>query len=60
MFKTIIVALCMLQSVHVVAQEFSIEGTVKDGKSNQLLAGATVQLENLSTGQGGTNRIEIT
>ncbi len=53
MFKSIIVALCMLQSVHVVAQEFSIAGTVRDGKSNQLLEGATIQLEK-------TNRGEVT
>ncbi len=35
----------MLLSAHVAAQEFSIAGTVRDGKSNQVLAGASVQVE---------------
>ena len=43
----------MLLSARVAAQEFSIVGTVKDGKSNQVLAGASVQLEN-------SNRAEVT
>src|SRR6478609_9611215 len=53
MFKSIIVACTMLLSARVGAQEFSIAGTVKDGKSNQVLAGATVQLEN-------SNRVDVT
>jgi iron complex outermembrane recepter protein len=53
MFKSIIVACVMLLSARVAAQEFSIAGTVKDGKSNQVLAGATVQLEN-------SNHVEVT
>src|SRR6187549_2294174 len=59
MFKSIIVACVMLLSARVAAQEFSIAGTVKDGKSNQVLAGATVQLENLSADKAGSNRIEV-
>ncbi|MEO7988414.1 MAG: TonB-dependent receptor [Chryseolinea sp.] len=53
MFKSIIVACVMLLSARVAAQEFSIAGTVRDGKSNQVLAGASVQLEK-------SNRAEVT
>ncbi len=60
MFKSIIVACAMLLPARVAAQEFSIAGTVKDGKSNQVLAGASVQLENLPTGKAGSNRAEVT
>lgn len=38
----------MLISTSVVAQEFSLSGTVKDVKNRQVLAGASVQLENSS------------
>ncbi len=51
MFKSIIVACTMLLSARVAAQEFSIAGTVIDGKSNQVLAGASVQLENSNSAE---------
>ncbi len=46
MFKSMIVAVVVLISTQAIAQLFSIAGTVKNGKSNQVLAGASVQLEN--------------
>src|SRR4051794_23887433 len=46
MFKSMILATVVLLSMSARAQEFSITGSVRDGKSNQVLAGATVQLEN--------------
>ncbi len=45
MFKSMILTAVVLLSMSARAQEFSIAGTVRDGKSNQVLAGATVQLE---------------
>lgn len=45
MFKSVAIAGFMLLSTCALAQEFSISGTVKDGKTNQVLAGASVQLE---------------
>ena len=50
MFKSMIMAAFLLLSARASAQEFSITGTVKDGKSNQVLTGATVQLTGLSRG----------
>src|SRR6218665_1138253 len=62
MFKSMIVAMAMLLSMHAVAQNFSIGGSVKNGKSNQVLAGATVQVENQKryaiTDEFGRFRIE--
>jgi len=48
MFKSMIMAAMVLLSTGVAAQEFSITGIVRDGKSNQILTGATVQVESLS------------
>ncbi|HEY5826141.1 MAG TPA: TonB-dependent receptor, partial [Cyclobacteriaceae bacterium] len=53
MFKSMILATVVLLSMSARAQEFSITGSVRDGKGNQVLAGATVQLET-------TNRIAVT
>src|SRR6478609_2363831 len=53
MFKSMILATVVLLSMSARAQEFSITGSVRDGKGNQVLAGATVQLE-------GTSRIAVT
>jgi len=62
MFKSMIVAAAVLLSTHAIAQQFSITGTVKNGKSNQVLAGASVQLENQNrfavTDEFGRFRIE--
>jgi iron complex outermembrane receptor protein len=51
MFKSMIMAAMVLLSAHLSAQEFSITGIVKDGKSSQVLTGATVQIEGLSRGE---------
>jgi len=53
MFKSMMLAAVVLLSMSAKAQEFSIAGSVRDGKNNQVLAGATVQLEN-------TVRISVT
>ena len=62
MFKSMIVAVVVLLSTHAIAQHFSIAGTVKNGKSNQVLAGASVQVENQNrfavTDEFGRFRIE--
>ncbi|MBA4144933.1 MAG: TonB-dependent receptor, partial [Cytophaga sp.] len=62
MFKSMIVAVVVLLSTHTIAQHFSIAGTVKNGKSNQVLAGASVQVENQNrfavTDEFGRFRIE--
>src|SRR6478609_5313048 len=50
MFKSMIMAAMVLLSARLTAQEFSITGIVKDGKSNQVLTGASVQVEGLSKG----------
>ncbi|HZX74020.1 MAG TPA: TonB-dependent receptor [Cyclobacteriaceae bacterium] len=43
-------AAMVLLSARLTAQEFSITGIVRDGKSNQALTGASVQVEGLSKG----------
>ncbi len=62
MFKSMIVAVVVLLSTHAIAQNFSIAGSVKNGKSNQVLAGASVQVENQNrfavTDEFGRFRIE--
>lgn len=62
MFKSMIMAAMVLLSARLTAQEFSITGIVRDGKSNQVLAGATVQVEGLSnvtiTDEFGRFRLE--
>jgi iron complex outermembrane receptor protein len=50
----------VLTSLHTIAQNFSITGTVKDGKSNQALTGASVRVENIPEGQSGFNRLVVT
>src|SRR5689334_5828222 len=61
MLKSLTVAITMLVSTGVVAQQFSISGTVRDEK-NQALAGASVQVENSSrataTDEFGKFRLE--
>lgn len=52
MYKVFLVAAVMLLSARVYAQEFSIAGSVRDAKNNQVLTGATLQLE-------GTNRATV-
>jgi iron complex outermembrane receptor protein len=55
MFKLVTIAVVMLLSTCAVAQEFSqssqlgISGTVKDGKTNEVLVGASVQLNGQAT-----------
>ncbi len=46
MFKSVVIAGVMLLSTSAIAQEFSISGTVRDGRTNQILEGASVQREN--------------
>src|SRR6478609_800713 len=62
MFKSMIMEAMILLSARVTAQEFSITGIVRDGKSNQVLTGATVQVESLSnvtvTDEFGRFRLE--
>ena len=48
MYKVFLVAAVMLLSARVYAQEFSIAGSVRDAKNNQVLTGATLQLEGTS------------
>src|SRR5687767_4014347 len=48
MLKVVAVTMTMLVSTCVVAQQFSISGTVKNEK-NQPLAGAPIQIKNSST-----------
>ena len=50
MFKSMIMAAMVLLSARLAAQEFSITGIVRDGKSNQALTGASVKVEELSKG----------
>lgn len=61
MFNKLTVAITMLISTSVVAQEFSLSGMVKDEK-NQVLAGASIQVVGTSrataTDEFGTFRIE--
>jgi iron complex outermembrane receptor protein len=45
MYKVFLVAAVTLLSARVYAQEFSIAGSVRDAKNNQVLTGATLQLE---------------
>ncbi|SKC76599.1 TonB-dependent receptor [Ohtaekwangia koreensis] len=52
MYKVFFVAAAMLLSAHVYAQEFFIAGSIRDAKNNQLLTGASLQLE-------GTNRVAV-
>jgi iron complex outermembrane recepter protein len=49
MFRSIFVAGAMLLLASAYAQEFSITGTVKDGKKNQVLPGASLQLKQVSS-----------
>jgi iron complex outermembrane receptor protein len=46
MFKLIMVFTGLLWTSGLYAQEFSISGTVRDRQQNEILAGATVELEN--------------
>ncbi len=46
MFKSIIVAAAMLWTTGAYAQKFAITGTVRDAQRNDVLAGATVQIQN--------------
>jgi iron complex outermembrane recepter protein len=52
MYKVFLVATGMLLSACVYAQEFSIAGSIRDAKNNQVLTGATLQLE-------GSNRATV-
>jgi iron complex outermembrane receptor protein len=60
MSKFMIMAAIVLVSLHVSAQNFSITGTVKDGKDNQPLAGASVRAENTMQGQVNFSRLAVT
>jgi iron complex outermembrane receptor protein len=60
MFKFMIMAAIVLSSSHVLAQNLSITGIVKEGKNNQPLAGATVLAENPVFGQTVLSRIAVT
>ncbi|HEY9045296.1 MAG TPA: TonB-dependent receptor [Ohtaekwangia sp.] len=48
MYKVFFVMAALLLSARVYAQEFSVTGSVRDARSNQLLTGATLQLEGTS------------
>jgi iron complex outermembrane recepter protein len=48
MFKSILVPAALLWTAHAYAQQFSITGTVRDVQQNEVLAGATVEIENTS------------
>ncbi|WP_276368090.1 TonB-dependent receptor [Chryseolinea sp. H1M3-3] len=46
MFKSIVVAAAMLWTTGALAQKYAITGTVRDVQRNEVLAGATVQIQN--------------
>jgi iron complex outermembrane recepter protein len=48
MIKSVTLAVVVLLSANAWAQEFSVTGSVKDAKSNQVLIGATIQLKDKS------------
>jgi iron complex outermembrane receptor protein len=62
MFKSMMLTAGALMSLCAIAQDFSITGTVVDGKTKQALMGATVQIENLNrfavTDDAGKFRLE--
>jgi iron complex outermembrane recepter protein len=62
MFKSIILTAIALTTLCANAQDFSVTGTVTDGKTKQALVGATVQLENQNrfavTNESGKFRLE--
>lgn len=52
MLKKCLTAVFVLLTIFVHAQKFTVSGTVRDARSNQLLAGATIQAE-------GTNKFAV-
>src|SRR5688572_13500643 len=48
MFKSILVITVLLWTTSLYAQKFSISGTVRDDQQNEVLSGATVEIENAS------------
>jgi iron complex outermembrane recepter protein len=52
MFKSFFVAAGVLLSMHAVAQDYPVKGTVRDSQSGDLLSGATIEVE-------GTKRFSI-